>query len=267
MVNVPKAVGDRPVWPLPTVFPKRVYTHGGKAFGASRASGKRHHVGIDLLAPRGAVVVAPESGTVVATQGFNGPNAHAILIQNDSGAVVLLGEVEPGSWNKYGVKVGSWVAKGQPVADVGINPGGSTMLHFEMYTSGTRKNSRWLVGSPPPANVLDPTAYLQAAAQGEPVEPVEDDHDHDGEEEHGHTDPDHGESDSEDKTDTDDKVHEGEIVDPDDVPPDDHDVGLPDPNWVEPSQRGMHPFQNFAIAMGVVAALDAAIRSGRGRRR
>lgn len=37
------------------------------------------------------------------------------------------------------------------------------MLHFELYTEGTRRNARWYQGSPPPANLLNPTQYLQSA--------------------------------------------------------------------------------------------------------
>ena len=84
-----------PVWPLPDVTRKR-YT-----FGAPRANGQRKHAGLDFYAPRGSPVVAPESGVIVATQRFNGPNAHAILLQTDTGPVILFGEVEPGSWRNY----------------------------------------------------------------------------------------------------------------------------------------------------------------------
>lgn len=176
---VAAARGDAsPAWPLPQVEPRRVYTHGGKAFGASRAAGKRNHAGVDILSPRYALVVAPEAGAIVATQGFNGPNAHAILIQTDSGPVILLGEVEPDSWREFGLSIGSRVAKGSPVARVGINPGGSTMLHYEMYRQGTRRNYSWPASAAAPAALLDPTAYLSLAA-GSPLPGVEHDHDHD----------------------------------------------------------------------------------------
>lgn len=175
---VAMATGDRaPAWPLPEVTPRRVYTHGGKAFGASRAAGKRNHAGVDILAPRYALVVAPESGTIVASQTFNGPNAYALLIQTDSGPVILLGEVEPDSWREFGLAIGSRVDKGQPVARVGINPGGSTMLHYEMYREGTKRNYSWPASSPAPAALLDPTAYLSTAA-GSPIPGIEHDHDH-----------------------------------------------------------------------------------------
>lgn len=172
-----------PFWPLPRVT-KRVATYGGKAFGAARKRGRRHHAGVDIIAPRGAEVVAPESGVVVATQRFNGPNAHALLLQTDTGPVILFGEVEPGSWNQYGAAIGSRVEGGQPVAQVGINPGGSTMLHYEMYQEGTSRNHQWWKGGAAPSQLLDPTVYLEAAASGDPVQPVpSDDVDHEHPEE------------------------------------------------------------------------------------
>lgn len=161
---VPMASGDlEPVWPLPDVW-RAVPTSGGRRFGADRSSGERHHAGVDLLAPKGALVVAPEAGEVVALQGFNGPQAKAMLIQTDTGPVILLGEVFPDSWAEFGVSQGSWVDKGDSVARIGVNPGGSTMLHYEMYSPGTRKNHRWYPGKSPPARLRDPTHYLMEAA-------------------------------------------------------------------------------------------------------
>lgn len=160
-----------PVWPLPDVR-KRVATYGGLAFAASRKSGLRHHAGVDILAPKGAEVVAPEAGVLVRSQRFNGPQAHALLLQTKTGPVILLGEVLPGSWSEYGLDIGSAVERGQPIARVGINPGGSTMLHYEMYREGTTRNHQWMQGAPPPSELLNPTVYLETAAAGQPVEPV-----------------------------------------------------------------------------------------------
>jgi hypothetical protein len=170
-----------PTWPLRDQ-PKRVASYGGRAFGADRKGGRRNHAGVDMLAPRGATVVAPEAGVIVATQRFNGLRAHAVLLQTDTGPVILLGEVEPGSWAELGHDVGTRVERGQPIATVGVNPGGSTMLHLEMYREGTTRNHQWWHRDRPPPELLDPTRYLEAAAAGEPVAEVavapEDDHDH-----------------------------------------------------------------------------------------
>lgn len=151
-----------PSWPL--THRGEVPTSGGRAFGARRSDGARHHAGIDLAAIVGDEVLATEDGRVVATQPFNGPRAHAILVEMDSGVVVLYGEVEPHSWGDFGIGIGSRVVRGQKIARVGVNPGGSSMLHFELYHRGTRMNERWLAGHPMPANLIDPTGYLVLAS-------------------------------------------------------------------------------------------------------
>lgn len=164
---VPMAVGEpSPVWPLPEQATD-VPTSGSRRFGASRKGGARFHGGIDLDAPERALVVAPESGTLVNKYKFNGPRAFALLLQTDSGIVINLGEVAPSSWREFGLDVGrlgSWVDRGDSVARVGVNPNGSTMLHFETYTRGTRANQQWFPGQDPPPRLLDPTNYLLEAA-------------------------------------------------------------------------------------------------------
>ena len=174
---IPMAVGEpSPVWPLPDVR-RNVPTSGGRRFGASRKGGVRYHAGIDILAPEGALVVAPESGTLVAKYKFNGPRAFALLLQTDSGIVINLGEVYPNSWQEFGLVVGtrktagSWVGMGSPIARIGVNPGGSTMLHIETYTAGTRANQRWFPGETPPRRLLDPTNYMLEAASSGTIPP------------------------------------------------------------------------------------------------
>lgn len=157
-MKIPQAKGARsPFWPLPDVTRKRW------TFGWGRAKGERHHAGVDLYAPRGSVVLAPESGTLIGSQRFVGPNSVALLLQTDSGMVILFGEVEPGSWRNHGLTDTSRIFAGQPVANVGINPKGDQMLHFETYRSGTTQNHRWYQGKAPPPALLDPTTYLKTA--------------------------------------------------------------------------------------------------------
>ena len=164
---IPEATGDpAPAWPLASGR-RRITTD----FGKPRAEGARVHVAEDLPAPQGTIVVAPEAGEIVAIHGFTSPpkfraTTKAILLQTRTGPVLVLAEVEPDSWQEFGVGVGSTVQKGQPVARVG----GLGMLHFEAYTQGTRQTSRWYVADPPPPNLLDPTAYLVRALEG-PTQP------------------------------------------------------------------------------------------------
>ncbi len=162
MTEVPMATGvSSPVWPLPDVTRRRW------TFGAPRRSKKgpdRRHAGVDLYAPQGSVILAPEAGIIVAKQRFVWDDRFdAFVFQTDSGPAILFGEVQPGSWGNFGHSIGSRVAAGMPIARVGINPGGDQMLHLEMYTRGTRRNSKWFAGQAPPPNLLDPTSYLKTA--------------------------------------------------------------------------------------------------------
>ncbi len=143
--------------------------HGNasRRFGAPRDG--RRHAGIDLYGDSGDVVVAMADGTVVNTQTFH-LGSHGILVEHD-GAVVLYGEVRPGSWNEFGVGEGSRVSAGDPIARidclVGEDPNcDSHMLHLETYAPGTLKNMQWSSSSPPAA-LRDPSWILLAAAPAE----------------------------------------------------------------------------------------------------
>jgi hypothetical protein len=163
------ATGVRsPIFPLPDVTRRRW------SFGHSRASGERKHAGVDMYARRGSVVIAPEAGQLVNTHRFLGPNAVALLFQTDSGPVINFGEVAPRSWEKFGLRIGSRVQAGQPLAEVGQTPRGSSMLHFEMYGPGTTQTAQWMSGRAPPSNLLDPTNYMQTAVVGGPPTNVPD---------------------------------------------------------------------------------------------
>lgn len=169
-------VRSRVSWPVVTSDSRRgqvgyvdVYgtKHGNqsRAFGAPRDG--RRHAGIDLYGVNGDPVLAIADGTVSATQTFH-LGTSAILVEHP-GFVALYGEVRPGSWNEFGVGVGSQVKAGQAIARIGCMVGSekdcdSHMLHFETYRPGTRDNEQWH-GATPPAELLDPT-YLLLVAGG-----------------------------------------------------------------------------------------------------
>jgi len=158
----------KPVWPLVNNFAAKVPEPGvywsARAIGAVRSATKLH-AGIDLKANAGDICVACEDGIIVKTQGWDGDRAKAIFLQTDSGPVLNYGAVAPNSWNEFNVRKGVRVKRGQPIARVGTYPGGSSMLHFEMYKKGTTTNYRWMRGEPPPPRLLDPTNYLKQAAK------------------------------------------------------------------------------------------------------
>lgn len=144
----------------------KIHGNGSRRFRTTRAG--RYHVGIDLYANAGDVVLAPEDGVVVNTQTFlNGTDA--MLIEGNHGITVLLGEIAPGSWREMGVDKGSKVKRGQPVARVGLTHNGSHMLHFETYACCPIKNYSWYQGRPAPELVRDPSDYLLRALAGEMV--------------------------------------------------------------------------------------------------
>lgn len=151
-----------PLWPLAGRSPRPPPPSG--RFKASR--GAKWHAGNDLGAPRGTPVLAPEDGRLVASQGWDGPNAKALLMETarPGGPVLLLGAVEPGSWptDHRGRLRKIEVKRGQQVATVGMYPKGDTMLHFETYVRGTRQNRKWYKTQPKPAALLDPTAYVES---------------------------------------------------------------------------------------------------------
>lgn len=186
----------RPGWPLSTDDDDHLKVsyqdvrgkyHGkwGREFGAQRKStdedGRtygRVHVGMDLNAEVGDVVYAPEDGVIIAALPFY-KGLGAVYLRTDSGLLVNLGELEMGSWLKYGIRTGTndlRVARGTPVGRVGRSkekprqdgtvPAGTHMLHVETYKPETtvaeirNKKLRWIAGEPPPPGILDPTRWL-----------------------------------------------------------------------------------------------------------
>lgn len=158
------------LWPLPTT-PTSIPNppHPG-AFGVARKFD--NHTGVDLYAPDRTPVLAVESGVVVKVLPFTGPSAgspwwletQAILVAGDSG-VVCYGEVEPL------VQEGMTVVRGTPLGFVrqvlpdskvrSDIPGHmSSMLHLELYESGTSQPVEWLLGEAKPSNLLNPTWKL-----------------------------------------------------------------------------------------------------------
>lgn len=156
------AIGDpSPAWPLLSSS-RRVTDDLGNCRPVSlckQGKGERKHAGEDLLAPQGTVIVAPESGTVVDVRPSWYEGSGLVLLQTDSGIVLNLGEVEPHSYDEFGISDGTRVVKGQKLARVGRH----NQLHFEAYVNGTRTTHRWPANEPPPSALLDPIPYLLAA--------------------------------------------------------------------------------------------------------
>jgi len=175
--EVPFAVTDTRVryWPVRTdsargreISYKDVngHQHGdpSRSFLANRDNGTRHHVAVDLWGNAGDHVIAVEDGEIVHFYPFyNG--VYALIVQCNSNLVINYGEVDSSSLTNLNLQKGARVKAGQPIAIIGKSNSGTSMCHFETYVSGTVSNQRWLVGSPPPHALLNPTAYLVELAK------------------------------------------------------------------------------------------------------
>lgn len=183
--GVPFAAGSAmPAWPTVTSNSRKfdvsyvdvsdeVHGNYSRRFGAVRkeAGTDRHHVGVDLYANAKDVVVATEAGTVVKYYNTYNLNSGVLYLATDSGLTVVYGEVEPKSWEDYGIHQGIRVARGQPLARIACMKGTpsnceSHMLHFETYAGIVDKDPpSWYQGSPAAPNMRNPTRYLLWAKQ------------------------------------------------------------------------------------------------------
>ncbi|MGY1776897.1 M23 family metallopeptidase [Geodermatophilus sp. SYSU D00804] len=103
------------------------------------------HQGVDIAAPIGTPVLAPEGGVVLQAGPASG-FGQAVYVQHDDGSITLYGHV-----NRFFVSAGQVVGAGQQIAEVG-NKGQSTgpHLHFEVHEGGLY------------ASRVDPMPWLQA---------------------------------------------------------------------------------------------------------
>ncbi len=131
----------------------------GRRFLASRTDGKRYHVAVDLFANNRDPVVACEDGRIVNFYHFY-HGSWALFVEHDD-LVINYGEVAADSLKKLNLRIGDSVKAGQQIAIVG-KMHKSSMLHFETYIKGTKKNQRFIVGQPKPPALLNPTRYLLA---------------------------------------------------------------------------------------------------------
>jgi hypothetical protein len=174
--GVPFAEPTGRFWPVQTLLPSkyevayrgedRVYRgRAGRAFwarrGVSSKNGlRRRHIGIDLWADEGDVVIAPEDGTITRARAYY-RGTDALLLQTDGGIVLGLCEVRARSWEAFGLEAGSRVAGGEPVAVVG-KMRVSSMLHVVTYAQGTTKHLHAYDGAAVNPALLDPSKYLLA---------------------------------------------------------------------------------------------------------
>lgn len=169
---VVKTVNEKLKWHFPLKFCNGIpINHHPGAFGFNRK--KNHHTGVDLYTNDGEPVYAVEDGVVVKIDKFTGPDmghdwwesTWGVMVEGASG-VVNYGEVTPNE----NLKINSIVKRGSHIANVKRVlfehklrkdiPGHScSMLHLELYKTGTREFADWHDPQKNP-NLLDPTSFL-----------------------------------------------------------------------------------------------------------
>ncbi len=159
-VSEPYISTDGKYFPL-TIRPQNNFTKkSSRGFGDARSGGARHHAGVDLIAPAGTPIRSIADGTVVNYYYFYSGTYCMFVDYGDF--VINYGEI---ARMAPGISVGSQVAAGQIIAYVGLLGSGQSMLHMEMYTSGTTHNSAWW-DSMRPSNLLDPTNFVTELLAG-----------------------------------------------------------------------------------------------------
>lgn len=157
------AAAHPPAAATPIVFPVVGSAHYYDDFGEPRAQGK--HEGIDILAPRKAIAVAAEAGTVtfwttsasagcmLYLHGASGTTYLYIHLNNDLGSGNdNRGSCVAGVAYAPGLKDGAHVAAGQPIGFVGDSGDANGIhphLHFEVH--------------PDDGAATDPFPFLNAA--------------------------------------------------------------------------------------------------------
>lgn len=132
-------------------------------FGAPRDGGRKHG-GVDLAAAVGTAVYAVDDGEVVeAAGGFDKYGTCVVSIAHgsiydDDYCIIRYGEVDT-----IMVQIGATVKKGDMIAKVGKQPGG-TQLHLEMYSGAETGPFRQDKNLPYKrrSDLMDPTAHLDS---------------------------------------------------------------------------------------------------------
>lgn len=157
------------MWPLHRMLPSIPENNSPGSFGHTRSY--YFHPGVDLYCPENTYVVACEAGRVVNIEEFTGPLAdppspwwnttYSILIEGKSGVLGYC-ELHPATYLKHDILVEEGDFLGTIIPVLKRDKGnGTTMLHFEQYSTGTFSHATWHHEESKPENLIDPTPFLQ----------------------------------------------------------------------------------------------------------
>ena len=130
------------MWPLPTKYTTITSSFGPRKdpFGSGVV---KNHTGTDIYAPKGTKIYASNNGTVIKAE-RDSSYGNYVLIDHGGGIYTLYAHA-----SKLLVKAGQYVAKGTPIAEVGMT-GSATgyHLHFEVREGTKRVNAMNYVKKP-----------------------------------------------------------------------------------------------------------------------
>lgn len=126
----PLTVPGGPGWVCPVAVVSRFIDD----FGAPRGGGRRHE-GVDMVAPRGAPVVAVTNGVLVRHDQPRG--GRAFYLRGDDGLTYYGAHLDGFAVRDGRVRLGQHIGS---VGDSGNAVGGPTHLHFEIINSKGPKN-------------------------------------------------------------------------------------------------------------------------------
>lgn len=143
-------------WPIPpNLIPADL--EAGLRFGVSRTTTAtpHKHKGVDLVwGQEGQTVLAAQSGTIYKAYAYTALGGPGIIdidhgVENGVQWRTRYLHVDPNSFSEYGVKTGTLVMSGQPIARVGKLSSGAH-LHFEVRScnGGCAWPTGWTANDP-----------------------------------------------------------------------------------------------------------------------
>jgi murein DD-endopeptidase MepM/ murein hydrolase activator NlpD len=127
------------IWPVD-------HSKNGEGFGVWREDTKSYHMGIDIFPGEGAEIRAATNGVVTKVEYGTDSYGYMVKIYDGYQYSTLYAHMIAGSFEQYGISVGTKVTQGQVIGLVG-NTGRSTgpHLHFEIQDEGVQVNPQPLM--------------------------------------------------------------------------------------------------------------------------